>query len=171
MSDVELNYLRTQLQRTNAKIDYDAIENKYRLSKQYSNQIENEFLRIQTLVSEANDMVKKMNQDIFYHVITRISNTYLKPNERRAENLVEIAVEVRRNQSILQVLDIETFELQFNTIKTTYQSNSREKINLFNDLKQSEMFIGVANVHLKALLYGRKIDYIVPIINTQGKVK
>jgi len=81
MSETELNYLRTQLQRNN-KIDYNDIETKYRLAGQYSTKIEDNFLHVQTLVSEANEIVKQMNQNIFYHVITRISNSYLKPNER-----------------------------------------------------------------------------------------
>ena len=87
-----------------------------------------------------------------------------------------LAVEVRRNQTILQVWDIETFELKLCIIKEAYHSWTQTNTlnpkyeNIFIDLKQTEMFIGVANIHLKALLYGMKIDYIVPIINTQGKV-
>lgn len=36
--------------------------------------------------------------------------------------------------------------------------------------EESNSFIGVANIYLKALFYVPKLDYIVPIINTQGEV-
>ena len=36
--------------------------------------------------------------------------------------------------------------------------------------KVSESLIGVANICLKALFYNSKLDYIVPVINTQGQV-
>jgi hypothetical protein len=40
----------------------------------------------------------------------------------------------------------------------------------FFDVKDYNSLIGVANIFLKALFYDSKLDYLVPIINTQGEV-
>jgi hypothetical protein len=40
----------------------------------------------------------------------------------------------------------------------------------FFDVEDYNCLIGVANIFLKALFYDSKLDYFVPIINTQGEV-
>jgi hypothetical protein len=40
----------------------------------------------------------------------------------------------------------------------------------FFDVEEYNSLIGVANIFLKALFYDSKLDYLVPIINTQGEV-
>jgi hypothetical protein len=37
-------------------------------------------------------------------------------------------------------------------------------------VEEYNSLIGVANIFLKALFYDSKLDYLVPIINTQGEV-
>jgi hypothetical protein len=40
----------------------------------------------------------------------------------------------------------------------------------FFDVEDYNCLVGVANIFLKALFYDSKLDYFVPIINTQGEV-
>lgn len=41
----------------------------------------------------------------------------------------------------------------------------------FFDVEEYNSLVGVANIFLKALFYDSKLDYLVPIINTQGEVE
>lgn len=38
-------------------------------------------------------------------------------------------------------------------------------------MEEYSSLVGVANIFLKALFYDSKLDYLVPIINTQGEVR
>lgn len=44
--------------------------------------LQQDFLRIQKLTTEANELLNEMQLDIIYNVILQIPITYLKPNER-----------------------------------------------------------------------------------------
>ncbi len=73
----------------------------------------------------------------------------------------------------MQIWDIEKFEFKLRDIKEVYNqwktSENLERMDPFFD-NEPESLIGVANIYLKALFYNSKLDYIVPIINTQGEV-
>ncbi len=85
-------------------------------------------------------------------------------------NLCEIGVQVTYEGLPVELWDREKFEWKLGEIKEEYNrwktsENSKPILN-----RQSESLIGVANIYLKALFYNSKFDYIVPIINTEGKV-
>lgn len=44
--------------------------------------LEKEFIRVNSLVTEANDISQEMQRQIVYNVVLEISASYLKPNER-----------------------------------------------------------------------------------------
>lgn len=102
----------------------------------------------------------------------------------------------RRNLSP-QIWNVEKFESRLNDMREFYYEwqmsenkvnhRSSESSNLshslqtfsFAEQKRSDPFfdtdeynslVGVANIFLKALFYDSKLDYLVPIINTQGEV-
>jgi hypothetical protein len=56
--------------------------NEYEQRQVFSNQIKQDFIRIHSLVSEANRISNEMQQKIIYNVILQIPISYLKPNER-----------------------------------------------------------------------------------------
>jgi len=206
----EIERLKTQLIRINNylsirnlnKMSFDPTFSQWYLSNQiltdnekhqvFSNQLQEEFIRIHSLVSEANFISNEMQQNINYNVILQIPISYLKPSERvcwafvfvfslikiifvkNINNLCEIAIQVKQGDSIIQIWNIEKFESKFNDIKDNYHkwkiSEDFKQNNLCFD-EQSESLIGVANIYLIALFYDSKLDYIVPIINRQGEVE
>jgi hypothetical protein len=96
----EIEYLKMQLVRINSyssilnstKIDSDSSFSQWHLSNKFlnehekyqafSHQLKQEFIRINSLVSEANIISNDMQQQIIYHVILQIPVSYLKPSER-----------------------------------------------------------------------------------------
>ncbi len=96
----EIERLKTQLIRINNylpirnsnQISFDPTFSQWYLSNQiltdnekhqvFSNQLQEEFIRIHSLVSEANFISNEMQQNINYNVILQIPISYLKPSER-----------------------------------------------------------------------------------------
>ncbi|CAF2514296.1 unnamed protein product [Rotaria sp. Silwood2] len=155
--------------------------NKSEECQAFIDHLKQEFIRIDSLVSEANTISDEMQRQIIYNVILQIPDSYLKPSERSINNLCLPAIQVKRVNSSPQIWDIEKFEAQLNDMKNLYKkwiiSENKAEL-LTQELKrnnpffdeQSHSFIGVANIYLKALFCDSKLDYIVPIINTQGEV-
>ncbi len=113
-------------------------------------------------------------------------------------NLCEPAIQVKRGSSSPQIWNIEKFESKLDKMRTIYDKwkISENKVRRFFFLKKIKLFvciqtdllvkelkrknpfydeesdhlIGIANIYLKALFYNSKLDYTVPIINTQGEV-
>ena len=50
------------------------------------------------------------------------------------------------------------------------QQQQQKRHDPFFDVDEYSSLVGVANIFLKALFYDSKLDYLVPIINTQGEV-
>ncbi|CAF1316845.1 unnamed protein product [Rotaria sordida] len=155
--------------------------NKSEQHQNFIDHLKQEFIRISSLVSEANTISDEMQRQIIYNVILQISISYLKPNERSIDNLCLPVIQIKRKNLPLQIWDTENFESQLNHMKNLYKKwiISENKTDfLIQELKrnnpffdeQSNSFIGIANIYLKALFYDSKLDYIVPIINTQGEM-
>ncbi|CAF0841658.1 unnamed protein product [Adineta steineri] len=150
--------------------------------------LKQEFKRIYILVYEANKISNELQCCIDYNVILQIPVSYLKSNERVSKyissektcNFYELVVQVKRQNSVIDVWNIEEFECRLSTMKDIYDrwKKSENKNNfLVKELKQKNVFynetsktlIGVANIYLKPLFYNSKVDYTVPIINTKGE--
>ncbi|CAF1179764.1 unnamed protein product [Rotaria sp. Silwood1] len=157
------------------------LSNKSEEHQAFIDHLKQEFIRINTLVSEANTISEEMQRQIIYNVILQIPVSYLKPSERSINNLCVPAIQVKRGgNSLTQIWDVEKFESQLNHMKnlhtkwiiadnkTEFLTQALKRNNPFFD-EQSNSFIGVANIYLKALFYDTKIDYTVPIFNTQGE--
>jgi transcription initiation factor IIF auxiliary subunit len=92
----EIEYLKTQLIRiqnypsifNSKKINYDQcylanqILNEHEKHQIFSQQIKDEFQRIDSLVYEANTIANEMQGRVVYKTILHIPVSYLKPNER-----------------------------------------------------------------------------------------
>ncbi|CAF3499069.1 unnamed protein product [Rotaria socialis] len=147
----------------------------------FMDHLKEEFIRINSLVTDANTISEEMHRQIVYSVILQIPVSYLKPSERSINNLCLPAVQVKRENSVSQIWTAEKFECQFSHIKSLYlkwivSDNKTEFLtqelkrnNPFFD-EQFNSFIGVANIYLKSLFYNSKLDYIVPIIDTKGEM-
>ena len=83
-----------------------------------------------------------------FHPVLQLSKNYLKVNEHR--RFLELAVQARCDDQIIHVWPSDTFNE--------------------NHLDESFRLIGVANIYLIGLFSCSKVDYTVPIINTDGKV-
>jgi hypothetical protein len=177
----EIEDLKIRINNHSKNINYDQYylaneifndnENYQRLSQQ----LKDEFLRIDSLVFEANTIANEMQEEVIYKTILHIPISYFKPNERIVNlknqiNLCEIGVQVKYEDLPSELWNREKFEWKLSEIKEIYNqwkiSDNQER----NKDRKSENLIGVANIYLKALFYHSKLDYIVPIINIQGKV-
>ena len=52
-----------------------------------------------------------------------------------------------------------------------FSNHHQKRSDPFFDVEDYKSLVGVANIFLKALFYDSKLDYLVPIINTQGEVR
>ena len=88
-------------------------------------------------------------------------------------NLCEIGVQVKYEDLPAEIWDREKFQWRLHEIEEEYNRWKASESEYSKPIVDRELdsLIGVANIYLKALFYNSKFDYIVPIINTEGKVE
>ncbi|CAF1236539.1 unnamed protein product [Adineta ricciae] len=151
-------------------------------SRAFFNRLKQDLIRVNALVSEANTIASEMQQQTTYSVMLQIPASYLKPSQRATTNLCEPAVQVKRRNLSPQIWNVEKFESRLNDMrefyyewqtsenKNTFLPQQSKRYDPFFDAEEYNSLIGVANIFLKALFYDSKLDYLVPIINTQGEI-
>ncbi|CAF3355314.1 unnamed protein product [Rotaria socialis] len=196
----EIEYLKSQLMRSESRSSiinartcaFEESLSKWRFSnkllteseesRSFFNRLKQELIRVNALVSEANTIASEMQLQTTYSVMLQIPASYLKPSERAATNLCEPAVQIKRRNLSPQIWNIEKFESKLNDMRDVYYewqmsenktqllSQQQKRNDPFFDVEEYNSLIGVANIFLKALFYDSKLDYPVPIINTQGEI-
>ncbi|CAF1281060.1 unnamed protein product [Rotaria sordida] len=196
----EIEYLKTQLMRSESRSStinsrthaFEESLSKWRFSnkllneseesRSFFNRLKQELIRVNALVSEANTIASEMQRQTTYSAMLQIPVSYLKPSERATTNLCESAVQVKRRNLSPQIWNIEKFESKLNDMRDVYYewqmsenkaqllTQQQKRNDPFFDADEYNSLIGVANIFLKALFYDTKLDYPVPIINTQGEI-
>ncbi|CAF3438747.1 unnamed protein product [Rotaria sp. Silwood1] len=197
----EIEYLKTQLMRSESRSStinsrtraFEESLSKWRFSnkllneseesRSFFNRLKQELIRVNALVSEANTIASEMQRQTTYSAMLQIPVSYLKPSERATTNLCEPAVQVKRRNLSPQIWNIEKFESKLNDMRDVYYEwqmsenkdqsiiQQQKRNDPFFDVEEYNSLIGVANIFLKALFYDSKLDYPVPIINTQGEIE
>jgi len=150
-------------------------------SRSFFHRLKQDLIRVNALVSEANTISSELQQQTTYSVMLHIPVSYLKPSERARTNLCEPAVQVKRRNLSPQIWNVEKFESKLNDMRDVYYEwqtsenktlpfNHQKRYDPFFDVDEYNSLVGVANIFLKALFYDSKLDYLVPIINTQGEI-
>ncbi|CAF1486858.1 unnamed protein product, partial [Adineta steineri] len=196
----EIEYLKTQLMRSDSRSTtinsknraFEDSLSKWRFSNKllteseesraYFHRLKQELIRVNALVSEANTIASEMQRQTTYSAMLQIPVSYLKPSQRATTNLCEPAVQVKRRNLSPQIWNIEKFESKLNDMRDVYYewqmsenkslliTQQQKRNDPFFDVEEYNSLIGVANIFLKALFYDSKLDYLVPIINTQGEI-
>ncbi|CAF1478921.1 unnamed protein product, partial [Adineta steineri] len=196
----EIEYLKTQLMRSDSRSTtinsknraFEDSLSKWRFSNKllteseesraYFHRLKQELIRVNALVSEANTIASEMQRQTTYSAMLQIPVSYLKPSQRATTNLCEPAVQVKRRNLSPQIWNIEKFESKLNDMRDVYYEwqmsenkslliiQQQKRNDPFFDVEEYNSLIGVANIFLKALFYDSKLDYLVPIINTQGEI-
>ncbi|UJR37400.1 hypothetical protein I4U23_030105 [Adineta vaga] len=196
----EIEYLKAQLMRSDSRSStinsktraFEESLSKWRFSNKllteseqsraFFNRLKQDLIRVNALVSEANTIASEMQRNTTYSAMLQIPVSYLKPSQRTTTNLCEPAVQVKRRNLSPQIWNIEKFESKLNDMREVYyewqMSENKNQLSAqqpkrydpFFDVEEYNSLIGVANIFLKALFYDSKLDYLVPIINTQGEI-
>lgn len=196
----EIEYLKGQLMRSDSRSSvinsknraFEESLSKWRFSNKLLNgseesrsfftRLKQEIIRVNALVSEANTIASELQRQTTYTVMLQIPVSYLKPSERATTNLCEPTIQVKRRSYSPQIWNIEKFESKLNDMRDVYYewqtsenkdeflSEQQKRADPFFDTENYNCLVGVANIFLKALFYDSKLDYFVPIINTQGEI-
>ncbi|NXX79912.1 KI13A protein, partial [Urocolius indicus] len=196
MYERELELLRQQLslerqhQHGNDRLSYTAQtaqqkvnlwrEERDELFRQSLAKLQEQIVKANTLVREANFLAEEMRKLTDYQVTLQIPAENLSANKKRGAIVSEPAIQVRRKGEGTQVWTIEKLENKLIDMRYLYQEWKEKSPEIrkligkrgdpFYEAQENHNLIGVANVFLECLFYDVKLQYAVPIISQQGEV-
>ncbi|CAF1519512.1 unnamed protein product, partial [Adineta steineri] len=112
-----------------------------------------------TIIRELRDEIDKLRKELA---------------DAKAEKSAEkLNAEIKENEKLMQTISKDWQERIAETDKISKSlliTQQQKRNDPFFDVEEYNSLIGVANIFLKALFYDSKLDYLVPIINTQGEI-
>ncbi|XP_039255213.2 kinesin-like protein KIF13A isoform X1 [Styela clava] len=141
--------------------------------------LQEELVRAQAAVQEANYLAKEMNKETEFLVSLQIPAHNLTPNRKRGTLLCVPAIQVIKNGRDCQVWSVEKLEnrlADMHDVYEEYKENTNKEetdssdYDPFIETERNQLLIGVANVFLTCLLQNQPFRYPVPIIDQHGQV-
>uniref|UniRef100_A0A3B4AE49 Uncharacterized protein n=1 Tax=Periophthalmus magnuspinnatus TaxID=409849 RepID=A0A3B4AE49_9GOBI len=153
-------------------------EERDELFRQSLSRLQEQVVKANALVREANFLAEEMKKLTDYQVTLQIPATNLSANRKHGAIVSEPAIQVRRKGKGTQVWTIEKLENKLVDMRDHYRDwkdGTAEKPNSkhcdpFYEAQENHNLIGVANIFLECLFHDVKLQYAVPIISQQGEV-
>ncbi|XP_055083541.1 kinesin-like protein KIF13A isoform X2 [Periophthalmus magnuspinnatus] len=156
-------------------------EERDELFRQSLSRLQEQVVKANALVREANFLAEEMKKLTDYQVTLQIPATNLSANRKHGAIVSEPAIQVRRKGKGTQVWTIEKLENKLVDMRDHYRDwkdGTAEKCikpnskhcDPFYEAQENHNLIGVANIFLECLFHDVKLQYAVPIISQQGEV-
>ncbi|XP_072317029.1 kinesin-like protein KIF13A isoform X2 [Eucyclogobius newberryi] len=156
-------------------------EERDELFRQSLSRLQEQVVKANALVQEANFLSEEMKKLTDYQVTLQIPAANLSANRKHGAIVSEPAIQVRRKGKGTQVWTIEKLENKLVDMRDHYRDwkdGTAEKCpkpnskhcDPFYEAHENHNLIGVANIFLECLFHDVKLQYAVPIISQQGEV-
>uniref|UniRef100_A0AAV2MDB0 Kinesin family member 13A n=1 Tax=Knipowitschia caucasica TaxID=637954 RepID=A0AAV2MDB0_KNICA len=156
-------------------------EERDELFRQSLSRLQEQVVKANALVREANFLSDEMKKLTDYQVTLQIPSANLSANRKHGSIVSEPAIQVRRKAKGTQVWTIEKLENKLvdmrdhyrdwkdGTVEKCTKPNSKH-CDPFYEAQENHNLIGVANIFLECLFHDVRLQYAVPIISQQGEV-